>query len=47
MEQSGEWDERKMRKECSIRQVIRWIAYWRYKSALEERAIEEAKMRHE
>jgi hypothetical protein len=45
MEKFGIWDERAFCRSCSTRQLARWLAYWRYKAAVEEAEIEKAKMR--
>lgn len=44
MEQAGEWDERTFRQRCSTEQIARWLAYWKYKNALQDQALQEAKM---
>ena len=33
-----------VRERLSTRDVIEWTAYWRYKAALQDQAIEKAKM---
>jgi hypothetical protein len=44
MEQAGEWDESAFRQRCPTWQLTRWIAYWKYKNALQDQALQKARM---
>jgi len=46
MDKFGIWDEISFSRRCTVRQIARWLAFWRYKAAIEEAELEKARLRH-